>query len=250
MAKNPQKPQKNAFFCGLANRPSNLINHCFSEILKIDQSTLREKVIHEKKNLLPFVQTHNPKNPQVYHHLLNAWNFLLSSEKYSKLFEGTRLIKSERQPKNLGRLLQSSFFSMERKEWGVKRCNKSNCGTCIHLNEVNSVYFERVNVNFKIMTQFTCDSGNLIYKISCNNCGQYYVGSTGDLRSRVSGHKSDLKEAKMKVHKHIRNCAGGESLAVPFSIVPFYKCKTDTFSGRIAVENYFRRKFKPQLNGY
>ena len=233
-----------------AGYPTSLINNGFSEILNIEQSVLRQKVTHPPENVLPFVQTHNPKNPHVYPHLLNAWNMLLSSEKYSKKFNGTRIIKSERQPKNLGAILQSSFFSTEKPLWGIKKCNRSNCGTCRHLREVDTAYFDQVNLNFKIMTPFTCDSGNLIYQIVCNGCNLYYIGSTGNLRSRVSGHKSDLKSAKMKVHRHITNCPGAHLLEVKFSIIPFYKCKKDNFASRIAVENYFRRKFKPQLNGY
>ena len=53
----------------------------------------------------------------------------------------------------------------------------------------------------------------------------------------------------MKVHKHIAECAS-PLLAIPFTIIPFYKCKTKTFAQRVAVENYFRRKFNPPLNGY
>ena len=233
-----------------AGYPSNLINYGFSQILQIDQTILRTKVTHEEKKILPFVQTHNPKNPEVYNHLLNAFNFLLSSPKYSKLFAETRLIKSERQPKNLGRLLQSSLFSMVRPKWGVTRCNRGNCGTCPYLQETDNVYFNRVDKHFKIMSTFNCESGNLIYKITCKGCDDYYIGSSCDLRSRVSGHKGDLKNGgKMDVHKHIATCASPR-FEIPFTIVPFYKCKTQTFANRVYVENYFRRKFKPPLNGY
>ena len=234
-----------------AKYPSQLINNGFSQILQMEQSKLREKVTKTKENLLPFVQTHNPKNPQVYSKLVEAFKFLLNSEKYSKLLKNTRLIKSERQPKNLGRMLQRSCFTSEKPKWGITKCGKSNCGTCPYLLETDRVFFERVSTTFRIMTTFSCDSRNLIYKISCKGCMDYYIGSSCSLRQRVGGHKSDLRKAtkNMFVHKHISSCSSPD-FEIPFTIVPFYKCKTNTFSGRVYVENYFRRKFKPQLNGY
>lgn len=237
-----------------AGYPCGLINYGFSQILQMDQLSLRTKTVHEEKNIIPFVQTHNPKNPQIYKYLLSAFNFLSSSPKYFNLFEGTRLIKSERQPKNLGRILQNSFFSSEKAKWGITRCKRSNCGTCPHLQEVDHFYFYRVKRNFKIRATFTCDSGNLIYVIVCNgSCnGMYYIGSTCSLKDRVSNHKSNIKSSLgMKIHKHINSCTIPGPLGEPrFKIIPFYKCKTKTFAQRVAVENYFRRKFDPPLNGY
>ena len=234
-----------------AKYPPDLIDNGFYEVLQMDQLTLRTKRIRDKGQIIPFVQTHNPRNPEVYRHLLNAFNFLLSSDKYANIFQGTRLIKSERQPQNLGRLLQNSVFSRNRAIWGVKSCNQKNCRACDYLQATDSFYFHRVGTHFKIRTTFNCESRNLIYVIVCQGCEKYYIGSTGYLRGRVSGHKSDLKKVdkNMKVHKHIANCTSAIS-DVPFKIIPFYKCKTKTFAQRVAVENYFRRKFKPELNGY
>ena len=237
-----------------AGYPCGLINNGFSQILQIDQTTLRTKVIHEKQNILPFVQTHNPRNPQVYSFLLSAFKFLLTSEKYSEVFKNTRLIKSERQPKNLGRMLQHSFFSRAKPKWGITRCGKSSCRTCPYLSEVDTLHLQGISRPFKIRAKFSCDARNLIYAIKCGSCGLHYIGSTGKLRGRLSSHKGDLKKAKknmggMKVHKHIAECAS-PLLATPFTITPFYKCKTKTFAQRVAIENYFRRKFKPPLNGY
>ena len=235
-----------------AGYPSNLINSGFAKILSLDQLTLRTKTMSTDLNLLPFVQTHNPRNPQVYSFLVQSFNFLKSSEKYNDLLKDVRLIKSERQPKNLGRILQSSFFSSKKPKFGVTKCNQKRCGTCRYLMEQDRVYFNEANLDFKIKTEFTCESRNLIYAIFCSGCNQYYIGSTGCLRKRVTGHKGDLKkiDKHMLVYKHISECVLNKNTVTPFKIIPFYKCKTKTFASRVAVENYFRRKLKPQLNGY
>ena len=118
--------------------------------------------------------------------------------------------------------------------------------------EQDRVYFNEANLDFKIKTEFTCESRNLIYAIFCSGCNQYYINSTGCLRKRVTGHKGILKkiDKHMLVYKHISECVLNKNTVTPFKIIPFYKCKTKTFASRVAVENYFRLKLKPQLNGY
>ena len=235
-----------------AGYPSHLINNGFNQILQYDQVTLRTKNIHKDSNILPFVQTHNPRNPDVYGFLVSAFNFLISSEKYKNLFKGLKIIKSERQPKNLGRLLQNSNFNATKQKWGVFKCNQKKCITCDYLMEKDSVYFDQANVNFKIKHYFTCESRNLIYTIFCLGCNKYYIGSTGNLRKRVSAHKGDVNRScqGQLVHKHISECTKDQNLITKFKIIPIYKCKTKTFASRVAVENHFRRKLKPNLNGY
>ena len=61
-----------------AGYPPYLIENGFKNILSIDQFTLRTKNDQKHSNILPFVQTHNPKNPEVYEFLLKAFNFLTS----------------------------------------------------------------------------------------------------------------------------------------------------------------------------
>ena len=77
----------------------------------------------------------------------------------------------------------------------------------------------------------------------------FYIGQTCYLRQRVSKHKGDIFNfayRNMKVHKHIYECAKDHKF--PFSIVPFYHVKQGTVTARLAVEEYFRRKFNPSLN--
>ena len=209
--------------------PTNLIRSAFSKVQKVDQAILRDKVPSKSEELLVFVQGHNPINPQVFQKLSNCFNFLKTTEKFRELFGGTKLIKSERQPLNLGRLLQRSQFSSAILKKGCVKCRKSNCGTCSYLSEVDSVNFHRVNIVFKLMTHFTCSSGNIIYKITCKGCNEYYIGLTVNLRNRTSNHKfcvfNDASRIQ-KVHKHIYDCA--RAFSIPFTRVPFYKCKHDT----------------------
>ena len=84
---------------------------------------------------------HNPKNPHVYNYLLNAFNSLTANKKFADIFKNTKLIKSVRQPPNLGRLLQKHNIDTNLIPNGSVKCNKSNCGTCPYLLETDTVIF-------------------------------------------------------------------------------------------------------------
>ena len=49
-------------------------------------------------------------------------------------------------------------------------------------------YFVKGNPN--------CNSANVIYLISCTNCGDQYVGSAKDFKNRFRIHKSDINTGK------------------------------------------------------
>ena len=216
----------------------------------MDQLELRNKVVKKSEQLLVFVQTHNPKNPHIFSKLLDSFNFLISSPKFASIFKDFKLIKSERQPPNLARLLQKSNIKKEILEKGSVKCGNTRCGTCPFFLETQYINFHRVNIIFKLLNSFTCTSGDVIYKITCNGCGEYYIGLTMHLRSRVSKHKNDLFNFSyriQKVHIHLHNCAG--DIKIPFNIVPFYQCKRgSSLTVLLAIENYFIRKYKPLLN--
>ena len=208
-------------------------------------------MVNENENLLVFVQTNNPRNPKIYGELIKTIDFLKSTEKYGSIFKGAKAIKSERQCSNLKSLLVHSNIAKNNINPGTKKCCKKRCGTCKYLCETQTTKFYRSTKfkTFKIKKHFECTSRNLIYKITCNGCLEYYIGMTKKLRSRVSGHKFCLFNSNyrlQKLHKHIHECAKNQR--IPFSIVPFYKCKRDTNIVRLATESYFIRKLRPLLN--
>ena len=234
-----------------AGYPMGLIKSAAKKFIDVDPNTLWEKVVHENDDLLVFVQTNNPRNPKIYGDLLKNINFLKSTQKYGNTFKGVKVIKSERQPSNLKSLLVHSNIAKTKTAPGIKKCCKKKCGTCKYINETRTTNFRRSTKfkTFKINKHFDCRSRNLIYKITCNGCLEYYIGMTKKLRSRVSGHKCSLFNSNyrlQKLHKHIHECA--KNKRIPFSITPFYKCKRDTNIVRLATESYFIRKLRPLLN--
>ena len=245
-----------------AGYPKRLVNNQINKFKYKDITFLRNKVVYEKSdNLLVYVQNHNPKNPHVYNYLRNAFISLTSIKKFSEIFKNTKLIKSGRQPPNLGRMLQKHNIFIDNTPNGVVKCNAKVCGTCDYILETDGVRFHIVKTNvitnFNILRPFNCLSKDVIYKIICRGCEEeFYIGETVHLRNRVTNHKFDFRhvedkiekhESIMKVHMHLYDCA--IMLHPPFYIVPFYQVRRKTLTARLTVEKYFIRKFHPTLNG-
>ena len=124
------------------------------------------------------------------------------------------------------------------------------------LLETDTVMFNNIDTNvqtnFKLLRPFSCKSKDVIYKISCNECQAFYIGETVHLQHRMTRHRYDLRQIKhfdtgMKVHVHLNACA--RSHDIPFTVVPFYQVTQGTLTARLTIEDYFRRKFHPTLNG-
>ena len=235
--------------------PRRLVGNKINQFRNKNSYDLRQKVVHDKNDqLLVFIQKYNPKNPYVFGYLRNAFNSLKLTSNFADTFISTKLIKCTSQPPNLGRLLQKHNITVSETPNGCVKCNKSNCGTCPYILETDTVYFHNIftneTFNFKLLKPFSCTSKQVIYKITCKGCGQFYIGQTVHLRNRVTKHKSDLRyeyNRNMKVHRHIHDCAASDH-EFPFTIVPFYVVRQGTLTARLTIEDYFRRKFGATLN--
>ena len=233
--------------------PIELINDAILKFENVDSYVLREPRSNDlemdENNKIIFVTTHNPQNPDVWSIVKNAFDFLKTSPNLKRVFGNLQLIKSERQTKNLGRLLQNSYFSESTAMPGTTKCNRPKCGTCPYILETDSVYFNDANVHFKIRNNFSCDSGYLIYFVNCRHCDKYYIGQTTNLRNRVTSHKFNIRNEayrNTKFYKHIYECAGANKIS--FNITPFYHCTRNTNTAMLTIENYFIRLGKPPLN--
>ena len=226
-----------------------LIHYAINKAKNIDQKVLRSKIIREQNEILPFIITHNPKNPHVFNEIVKQLEFLKTSESYISTLSKVRIVKSERQPKNLYRHLVHSNVVKKIFTPGCKKCGNRRCGTCKFLQECNSVSFFEVNTSLDIKYQFDCTSGGLIYKIACIGCDEYYIGQTVNLRQRVNKHNFNLRhfeERKCKVHKHLYACV--DAWESSYTITPFFKVFNPTPARLQATEDYFVRKYKPTLN--
>ena len=76
---------------------------------KIPQRELRNPKKHNKKPLV-YVATYNKNNPELFIEIMKNLEELKNKEKIKEILDTTKIIKSQRQPKNLKRILTSSTF--------------------------------------------------------------------------------------------------------------------------------------------
>ena len=83
---------------------------------------------------------------------------------------------------------------------------------------------------FQVNADMTCDVQNVIYVITCNGCGEYYIGQTGDkLRTRRTIHAQQIGDPiarQILLSQHLDICRKDE---LKFKIFPFYKVNSQIF---------------------
>ena len=103
----------------------------------------------------------------------------------NEILSNLKLIKSKRQPNNLNRLLTKAKLN-HNVDHEVKRCNRHNCGLCIHLLEGNSIEIN-CRRKFYVHESMTCEVKNDVYVIKCRGCNEEYIGETGNCLRRQPG---------------------------------------------------------------
>ena len=131
----------------------------------------------------------------------------------------------------------------------MKKCKARSCATCEYLEEGVEPDFPNANVTLKVNHKFSCDSGYLLYKLTCKGCKDYYIGRTTCLKDRFAGHKIKTNNPTYRLQRmyiHIYNCARGEERR--FTIMPFLKMHYEKISEMAVVESHYIHWLKPGLN--
>ena len=138
-------------------------------------------------NLLCLVTTYTPNNPQVFQLVKKTLPMLNQNSSSKSMMSKTKVIHSQRQPRNLKRMLTNSYFSSQ-KDTDVWNKTVRNMP---YLKQGKELTFSATNKTFQI--SMNCTSTNMSYVITCAGCGHNYLGETGDvLRNRVRVHKQQI----------------------------------------------------------
>ena len=234
------------------NYPANLIKDGIERAKRLSVDQLRIPRPKEKKDLIPFVNTHNPGVTNIYNVIRTNIPILMESENMREKLTDNSIINSKRQPKNLKKILTRARFGTDpRRSYEVKTCGDKRCGICsrdnyIYLQTGSMIAFKN-GQSFRVNADMNCKSENLVYCITCPTCKENYIGQTGDLSDRVRVHKQQIRHPnlrKIPLSAHLDRCASGK-----FKIFPFYKSPRNDPDYRKAMERHFISKFHPKLNG-
>ena len=82
---------------------------------------------------------------------------------------------------------------------GTFPCKFPKCHICPNIN-TNSAITGSNGVFIKISGNFSCNSSNTIYAISCHLCPKaIYIGKTSkSIRQRMNGHRKEIKHNRNK----------------------------------------------------
>ena len=226
--------------------PVALIENSIKRALQVPLNELRKPKEKGREEIIPFVSTHNPNNPNIFPIIRQTFESFQHSKTMSNVFNGKKLINSMRQAPNLERLLCKSKFMPVEEHFHVNSCGK-NCVCCPYLLKASSYLFKRVNKVFFLKNNFNCDSRNLIYVVICQGCQEEYIHETGCLvKERISVYRQHIRQPQyqqIKVEEHLRFCSSGE-----FQMFPFLQIKQENKFLRKVYEDYFIDCFKPLLN--
>ena len=131
-------------------------------------------------------------NPELFTEIMKNVGEFENKDKIKDILDTAKIIKNQRQPKNLKRILTSSTFG-ESTTHGVTKCNNKRCKVCDIIIEGKSYTFKNPETKFRIDKNLSCNTKNVVYIIECGECKEIYIGSTRAPNTRTSLHKSNIK---------------------------------------------------------
>ena len=228
--------------------PKQLINDAIEKAETLNRNEiLRENSRKNKEEVIAYVSTFNPRDPELFGKIREDINILKRDNVMKEVLSKYKIIKSKRQPPNLKKLLTRATYTENKKEPEVKRCNNPRCGLCKHILEGKEYKFKN-GKKIKVNQTMNCEVKNVIYVIICEGCQSEYIGETCNLRNRVTLHNQHIRDASKRilyVSHHLANC---NTNGLKYKIFPMFKMFTDSTVSRKQKEQYFIKTMHPQLN--
>ena len=139
--------------------------------------------------------------------------------------------------------LNTSFNYNPNIDASSTQCERPFCPNCEYFEPRSEIVRTAAKQTFKMQTNISCNSNNLIYLIECDNCGLQYIGQTKrSLRHRFHSHRFDiLNNRKTSVANHFNQL---RCEMFDCSITPIFKCPTLESEElmakkRLEIEQYF-----------
>ena len=177
--------------------------------LATPQEELRSEKLKKKDDVLQFISTYNPNNPNMFPKVSEVYENLQTSKTLDKIFAKHKLIDCKRQPSNLKRILCSSNFSRNKPTFETTKCGKSSF-CCDYIIEAELFKFKNWHQPFILKSNFNCETPNLIYVIICSGCNKEYIGQTvGQLKERLSIYRQHIPQPeseKIEVERYLGTC--------------------------------------------
>ena len=171
-----------------------------SQVDKVRRMTRAEvlsKSIQPRSTKTPFVVTYHPRLPDIGKILRELHPILESSERCKNALKSVPFV-AFRKPKSLGDYLVhakvNSRGPRDTDLLGTVKCSSRRCEVCHYLEEKSEFKGSHEDRTYSINYHLDCNSSNVVYLITCQQCSLQYVGSTvTKFRLRFNNHKSRIR---------------------------------------------------------
>ena len=85
------------------------------------------------------------------------------------------------------------YIFVSNDKYGVRKCNRANCGLCIHLIKGSTISF-KCGINFKVHESMSCNVQNVIFVMRCRGYGEEYIGETENGSRYIINRSLTLEE--------------------------------------------------------
>ena len=223
------------------------------------QPSVDNNSAQEQTENIPFVFTNNCANPDVLNLVRNGLDILAPSDRMKNVMQNKKIVAARRQPRNLKSLLFRPRFdrSIQPSRGSVKPCKKDSnrgrlrgrpCKCCDSMQECTTLTFKGSNEPFQLRYHFTCDTRNVVYALTCQGCGDNYIGKTErEVRERCGEYRNAVERKRFTqgVHQHLAECGGGAIVMTPFFKIHDSHRDSQTI---LSYETLFIKRYKPRLN--
>jgi hypothetical protein len=185
--------------------PKRIMKKHVEEVRKLKQDDLLQvKDKDEGQTRMTLTLEYNPANPDILGIINDSWDLLECSPKMNKLFEHKPMLAHKRAPNIRDMLVRattnypSETDSNEvRFDCNAKRCRRRNCPLCPKAPLQGHIKSHVTKESYRTTNNVSCETLNVIYCLTCKQCGKQYVGETKrSFRIRVSEHQGDVRNQR------------------------------------------------------
>ena len=116
---------------------------------------------NKDENLIQFVSTFNPKNPEMFNTIRQNLPNLHEDETLREIMKNYPIEKKMPTLESKKLLTRAKFAEIQESP-KITKCNRPNCGVCEYLMTDNNFLF-KCGKRFKVKTFMSCDAKILIY---------------------------------------------------------------------------------------
>lgn len=117
-------------------------------------------------------------------------------ENLQSILDPIKTIKKFRLQQNSENSISEDEDDSDQQEFANEPCGNSRCATCHYMVSTNTFRSKHTDQNFHIRGSVNCCTPMVVYLVECKKCSEQYVGSCFNFRSRMSGHRSDIRLGK------------------------------------------------------